>query len=427
MLGTVGTLGLNLTTTVLNFVLVLVLSRLLGAQGYGAYAFALAWVAVLAVPSSLGLAPLVVREVAACQTRRDWGRLRGLLRWANTSVAISSLVVVTAAALLGWALVGDQPKLLRAYLVGLPLVPVFALTTLRQSAMQGLGRVVLGRAPETLIVPCLLLALIAGVYIGDANGLGSTLAIGLNVLAACAAFGAGACLLHRFLPREVGAARPEYRRSAWLRSAVPLVVLSAVLALQPQLGTIVVGTLRDAEEAGVYNVALRVALIVGFLHLAVTYPLMPTVSRLHTAGEISRIESLLRGFAFAVFGLSLPVAALFFVFGKPVLAMFGPEFDGGLTTLRILVAGSAAHLISGFAGLALMMTGHEKSVAKVFVGTTAITAALSVGLVQLWGAEGAAIGFVAGLLVADLLVTFTAWKQLGVYLAVIPLPMRRRS
>jgi len=426
-LGTAGTVGLNLATTVLNFVLVVVLSRLLGAQGYGAYAFALAWVAVLAVPSSLGLTPLIIRDIAAFETGGQWGHLRGLLRWSNTVVGISSVLVVGAAAIVGWALVNTQPELLNAYLVGLLLVPLFAFTTLRQSAMQGLGRVVLGRAPETIITPCLFLSLVGVAYAGDADAFDSTLAVGLNVVAAGVAFACGAYLLHRSLPVEVVSARAEYRQSAWLRSAVPLVVLSAVFALQSQLGTIVVATLADAEEAGIYSVALRVALLVGFLHLAATYPLMPAVSRLHAADEVSRIESLLRGSAMAILGLSLPVALVLFVFGEPVLAIFGAEFDGGVTTLRILVAGTAIHLVTGFAGLALMMTGHERSVAKVFVAATALTSVFTIGFVPLWGAEGAALGFVTGLLVADLLLALTAWRQLGVYLAVPPLPFRRSS
>src|SRR2546428_14195913 len=75
---TAGTAALNVAALGLNFTVVLLLSHLLGASGYGAYASAFAWASVLSVVGVLGLTPLVVGRVAAYTTTGAFGLLRGL-------------------------------------------------------------------------------------------------------------------------------------------------------------------------------------------------------------------------------------------------------------------------------------------------------------------------------------------------------------
>ena len=100
--GTAGTLVLNTSTTLLNFALAVLLARLLGAEGYGAFAFALAWAVVLEF----------VRRARAEPTGRAAGR--GLasprrLGDASRCAAVderrragTSLLAATIAALCGW-------------------------------------------------------------------------------------------------------------------------------------------------------------------------------------------------------------------------------------------------------------------------------------------------------------------------------------
>src|SRR5262249_35129863 len=98
--GTLGTLALNTAWFTANFVIVLLLTHLLGAKAFGAYASAIAWSTILAVVAVLGLAPLVVRHVASYSRTESWALLRGLLRWTNQAVAISSFLTVVTAVVL---------------------------------------------------------------------------------------------------------------------------------------------------------------------------------------------------------------------------------------------------------------------------------------------------------------------------------------
>ena len=57
----------------------LLLARWLGTAGYGAYAYAMAWIWFLVPLASLGLDALLVREMAAYRVQSAWGEMRAFL------------------------------------------------------------------------------------------------------------------------------------------------------------------------------------------------------------------------------------------------------------------------------------------------------------------------------------------------------------
>ena len=88
--GAAGTFVLNGFALVMGFVLALVLSRLLGASGYGAYTFAFASASLLTAPAVLGLTPVLVRNVSAYKAQGRWAELKGILCGAGATRATSS-------------------------------------------------------------------------------------------------------------------------------------------------------------------------------------------------------------------------------------------------------------------------------------------------------------------------------------------------
>lgn len=417
-----GTAGLNVATVALNFAITVVLSRLLGAGAYGAYAFGLAWAVVLSVPANLGLPPLVVRSIAAYEARSDWGLLRGLLRRSNQAVLGVSAAIAAGAAIVGIVLVHDD-RLLRPFLVGLLLVPLTALTSLRQAAMQGFRRVVIGRTPETVIAPLVFLASLGIVGLAARSSLTPSIALALNAAAALLALAAGAWLLHRTLPQGVRAARASYETREWVRRGMPLLLLSCVLAVNAQVGVIAVGALHGPAEAGVYSVASRAANLISFLLLATSYPLMPLVARLYAANDLARLQAVATQAVRVLVICSIPVALLLALFASPILSLFGTGFGGGATALRICSIGELVNVTTGFAGTILVMTGHEKRLAKGAAGGAVANVVLSFVLAPFWGASGAAVGLVAGMTFSNAYLALYCWRDVRI---VAPLFSLRR-
>lgn len=422
--GVLGTLALNVGTTVLNFALALALARLLGADGFGAYSFALAWALVLSSVAGLGLSPLVVRHVASMRAHEDWSGLRGVLRWSNALVFCTAAITTGIAALCGWLLV-DRDELLRPLLVGLALVLPTALVIVRQSTMQGLGHVVRGRLPETIVAPGLFL--LSALAVGAAwDGFSPAWALALMVVATLAAFVVGAAMLSRALPEAVSAAEPRYESLSWARSALPLVLMGLVGILSVQAGTILLGVLADSQETGMFALALRLSTFASFLFLASTYPLMPVVARLNALRDDAEMRTTVHRAATIVFLLSLPVGVTIILLAAPLLELFGADFRGGVDAVRILVLGELMKVFFGLSGLLLVMTGREGHFARGVSLGAAVTVALSVVLIPRFEATGAALAAAAGTATTHLVLTGLARRQLGFTGAPWPLRVRRR-
>ncbi|HUF76255.1 MAG TPA: oligosaccharide flippase family protein, partial [Longimicrobiales bacterium] len=377
----IGNAGLNAASAVFNFAIALLLSRLLGAEGYGAYAFAVAWAMLLAVPAVLGLPSVVVRELATYRVRGDWSRARGLIRRANQAVLVASAaivgVILVAFLTLGWP---DSP-LRGPTLIGLVLVPLVAVISIRQCAMQGFGNVVLGRVPETLVAPALTIALVLILQTALAGGITARGAVAAHVMAAALTALLGAYLLRRTLPSEVQGAQPRDEIRRWLVAAMPLLSMGGIQAVNAQAGTILTGAIAGPQEAGIFGVSVRVAGLLPFLLLAAVPPLMPRVAELHERAELERLQRLLTTAARMVFLGSLPIALAVIVFAGPLLDLFGDDFGTGVTALRILCLGQLVNLATGFAGMILIMTGEAGQLVKAVAAGTVVNLVLAAVLI----------------------------------------------
>src|SRR5688572_18317481 len=85
-MGAFGTFVLTASFAGLSFVISILLARILGTKGYGAYAYAMAWVTFLITPALFGLDTLIVRQTAVYATQNSWPLARGILGWAARTV-----------------------------------------------------------------------------------------------------------------------------------------------------------------------------------------------------------------------------------------------------------------------------------------------------------------------------------------------------
>lgn len=419
---TAGSSGLNAATLVFNSVLALLLSRLLGPEGYGAYAFAIAWALLLSVPAMLGLSQLVVREIATYRVRDDWPRVRGLIRRGNQAVLAASLAVCATAAAAFAALGWPDPPLFKPTIAALALVPVLTVVAVRQSVMQGFGAVVLGRMPEALVAPVLLIVLVLGLQSALPDGISARSAVAAQALAAFVAALVGLHLLRRTVPDDVRSAEPLVETRAWLLGATPILLATGIQAVNVQAGTILTGSMAGSEEAGVYAVAVRVSLLLSFVLLAALPGLMPAIVELYERGELASLQQLVTRAGRLVFIASVPLVLGAAVFAEPVLELFGAEFGVGSTALRILCVGQLVQVGTGLAGTTLIMVGEAGPSTWAVAAGTAVNLVTSVALIPEFGATGAAAATSASVALTNVLMVWLLWRRRRIYSAALGRP-----
>jgi O-antigen/teichoic acid export membrane protein len=410
-------------SSLMGFGAAVLLAHFLGPAGYGRYAFTLACASVLTILATLGLNRFVVRGIAVYETQGRWALMKGLVVRASQVVLLTSTVIVVVGC--GVALAWLTPSLRWPFCVGMLLVPLTALTLLRQAVMQAIGRVVAGQLPEYLLRPVLILLGIGALRLAGGGSLTSTTALAINVGAVTVACILGGVTLRRALPSVLASVRPAYATREWVRAALPMMLISGVWLLNNNFTTVVVGSLGGSHAAGVYSVVEKAGEIIVLVLVAANMPLAPVIARLHARHDREGLERSTERVAQATLLSSVPIAVAFIVFPHAYLSIFGNGFQGGATALRIIAVGQLVNAAAGPAGNVLIMTGHERAAVRGMIVGLLTNVILGVALVPPLGVTGGAIAFAGSLVMWNGILVVLARRRVGVNVTAFPWPVRR--
>jgi len=414
--GAIGSLGLKIGLTGFSFLTSLILARSLGTAEYGGYAYVLAWVNFLCIPVLAGLDNVVIREVAAGQAQSAWGVVRGLLRWSNQVVLALSVIIGLLAAIIAEVFARQVNwAQLPAFLIALTLLPLMALTRVRQAAMQGLGHVVAGQLPETLIQPAIFIGLIVLSQSLLGPALRARTAVALFVIATGTAFLVGAVVLRLSLPQPSKLATPIYRQREWISSALPLLLANGMIVLNTQAPILLLGAIKGAQTAGLYAIATRAADLIAFGLISVNLALAPVAARLWAQRDVSQLQQMVTRSVRAALIFTLPLAAFLIIFGERFLSIFGAGFVAARPALTILVIGQLMNVAMGSVGLLLIMTGHERQVVIVTIVCAFLNIALNLIMIPSWGVVGTAWAVTISTIAWNIALAVCVKRRLGVH------------
>jgi O-antigen/teichoic acid export membrane protein len=409
---------LQASSSALAFLVAVALARLLGTRDYGYYVFALAWASALTIPAGLGLNRFVVRGVAEYEVNQQWSHLRGLLTRANTIVAVTASAIAAGGVII--ALTTVEAPLRWVLALAMVLIPINALTILRQNTMQAFGRIVAGQIPEYVIRPIMIVIGIGLLAVVGGRILTPLAAMVVYVTAATTALVVGALALRRTIPERVRTAVPQYQRREWILAALPMMLIGGIWQLNGYVSTIAVGMLGGAQEAGIYNVVEKGAGLVVLLLIAANMPFAPLVARMRAIGDRAGMEHGAERIAQATVIASLPIVIFLVAFPDVYLGLFGAEFDSGDTALRVLALGQLFNAAAGPVGSVLIMTGHERK-ACWGVGLGLLTTViLSIALIPSFGVTGAAIADAASFVVWNVALNVLCRRSLSINATAFP-------
>src|SRR5690606_1161924 len=127
----VGTFVLKGVNAGFTFLSTVLLARLLGAEGYGLYAYALALVTLVGTPVHTGLPILVVRQTASGMASGQYNLVRGAWLWTTKVTLVLSAGLMMVAGLIALLSAGSiGPTVYELVTLGLPLIPLVALGTM---------------------------------------------------------------------------------------------------------------------------------------------------------------------------------------------------------------------------------------------------------------------------------------------------------
>lgn len=401
-----------------EFLLNLCIARMFGADGAGLFYVALTATTVGSVFARLGLDNTLLRLGAAHAAAADWGLVgsiarRGLLAAMLAAVFTTGVLYFSAAGVR--ELRPELDAAMAAMQLGALAVTPLALCVLYGELLKSIGRIFLSQLVAAVVVP--LVALIAIVATGPHFGVASGI-IGY-ALGAIAATALGYLCWRSAVPRVSAApviAWRELFRGTWSL----LWIKSARLAIG-WLATLALLAFTTQSEVGIYNVALRISLVLGLLLMSVNSVVAPRFAALFHQGEHELLHQTARRATGLVVAIAGPLMAVFLVAPGWIMSFFGSEFAAhGTQVLFVLAVGQCVNLLTGPVNYLLMMSGHEESLRRSMSFSVIFGALVILLLTPSLGALGAAIGTSIAMSLQSLAAAYQVWSKLGI--VIIPLP-----
>jgi len=390
------------------------LAKVLGAGGLGQFSYVMAMVAVLSVVVAAGLPTVVARLISVYEAKAQWGLANGLLRWAGRRIAAWALLI--AALFVAYGILGQEKVSGWLYLFAAPLIPVLALTNLRQRALQALHCPIAAQLPEQLIKHTAFL-LLGGVLVVAGSDIPKLPqgAMALWLLAGLVSLSVGTWLLAWAKAERLERAPPEYRASEWCAIASSLFLAETLGVLFVNTDTLLLGLLRSSEEVGVYQIALRLSSLLLVFLGASNWVLAPWFARFHAREERERFQSVVTRSSRIVFLVTLSIFGILVVVGEPLLGLFfGQTFEAAYPLMLILGVGHLVNVASGPVVNLLAMSGGQKELAWGVGICTLANLVLCGVLIPQYGTTGAAISVAMVTSVYNLLLAMIVKRKIGI-------------
>jgi O-antigen/teichoic acid export membrane protein len=418
-------------TGLLHFVLLVVVTRGLGAQGTGAFYEAVALFLILSSAATLGSDVGLPRMVPRY---RALGRTRDLRR----ALAVGLWPVAAAGCLLGLAAWWYAPELadvfsrhgeaetaqladfIRAFAA---FVPASALTLAVFAATRGFATmrptVYLDKIARPALQPLLVLpAVLAGsgatvvalAYLGPYLPVLAAGLVWLAVLLGRAERRGGDDAPAPQPARPLGRLVGEFWRFTGPRGLAAIFQTTSLW-----LNTLLIGALRSTKEAGVYAASSRYLAMAAMAAVAIRQVLAPKLSELLARRSTERASAAFQTTTSWMVALNWPIYLALLTFGPVLLAVFGRDFAGGEVVLVVLSATMLLATAVGPVDVVLLMGGRSAWNLVNTLVALAANLALNLALTPRYGLAGAAVAFAAGILLNNLLPLVQVWRSMGLH------------
>jgi O-antigen/teichoic acid export membrane protein len=154
---------------------------------------------------------------------------------------------------------------------------------------------------------------------------------------------------------------------------------------------IALGVYRGAHEVGIYAVAMALVAYETIILQSVNQIFAPVIADIHTRGEHVLLGRLFQTLTKWMLGLTLPLAIVVIWYARPIMGMFGHDFEAGWPILVIGTLGQLVNCGVGSVGYLLLMSGNQTRLVRVQAVMAVVMVVLCIQLVPHWGALGAVV------------------------------------
>ncbi|OCC14673.1 Polysaccharide biosynthesis protein [Dissulfuribacter thermophilus] len=199
-----------------------------------------------------------------------------------------------------------------------------------------------------------------------------------------------------------------------VKTSLPLLIVSASSMLLTWTDTIMLGSLLDSKDVGIYGAALRIAILISFILGAINSVIPTLIGENYHSSNRGDLQCMLRTICTWLVYLVIPLLIIFINFPKEIMTLFGTEFGAGYMVLVVLSLSQFINVFFGPVGYLLMMSGYERALSGITVACGLLNVLGNWILIPKIGILGAAISTGGTLVLQNLFMASVALKQMKI-------------
>lgn len=373
-----------------RYLYLIIVAKILGVESFGVFMLGLTIITIAGIISRLGLEIGVVRYVSLYNGIKDKARIKGTivqsLKCSFVTSALVGVVLFFTAELLSVKMF-KKPELepiIKLLSFSIPFLSTALVALACTQGFQIMKYMVYGK---NIFWPLSNILLVISLSWAGLKLRGVAIAYVMSVFLTC-------ILSVYFLTRSLLSIRHVVairETKKLLRFSIPLLTVAFFGFLILWTDTLMLGAFRSSEEVGIYNVAIRTALLIFMILASFNSIFAPVVANLYNKGEMQKLSGLLKSVTKWTFTICLPIFLLMALLSKEIMAIFGQEFVGGCTPFIILAFAQLVNAGMGPVGLTLTMSGKQDLMMYNTFGICLVNGLLNYLLIPSFGMTGASI------------------------------------
>lgn len=405
----IGVYAMRLGGVGVAFLLQVMVAKLIGAEGYGIFAFAWVLATIIGQFCCCGFNETSNRFLPAYIVAGDLKRARGFIQFSGLFVFTVSAIVCLAS-IAGIVLLQDfiPEQYFLPTLLAMTCAPLLCVTHLKEAFSISRSLPLHGLMPTYVIRPLALMGAIWVVVTFGFAEAGAHTALGALLFSAFLALVLQALLLRKPMRAQLGHGPAVIEVRNWLGASLPLLFAQGFFLLATSIDVFLLSGLVAPDQVGIYFAGAKIVACVSFIQMAVGAAIARRLSEAVQQQDQAKFD---HHFERGRHMMMWPTLAgvIFVTLASPlILQVFGSEFSSGTPIVALLATGILLQSVAGPIQERMMVMNQQRTIAYIIAGSLAFNIAASIALIMALGIAGAAIASTLSIVVRILLMHYFA-------------------
>lgn len=410
--GVLLTLSGKIYSALINYIILVLIARLLTLDDFGVYSFFLSLVTFSVVISSAGSENILLSLVAKQKEKGSIYYHRTIIS-VFSLVTLSSMIVVTVL-LLSQNIIGTLVNITQyseilvivTWVVLLQAVIIY-FRALNQAEFLFVKAII----PENFIRPTILFLL---VILSFVLGLSSLKVISFTFLLSFLVTAVLVVIWKIQTLKEISIKDYTFDKQV-LRLSPQFMSVQLLNQASNFIPVFLMGIFLTSDAIGIFRASQQTSILVSFILISVNMVFAPTIASLYNKNKFKELKEFYTKTTRWTFVLGGYITLLVILNADLILHLFGPEYTKWSFVLIILAIGQLINASTGSSGYMLLMTKNQKYMIFFTILQFLFVVILSLFTVKYWGVYGIALSVATGNIFLNFLQVTYVWLILNIH------------